>query len=404
VSFEEVLLADITQPGSAHHVYTTAALPPFGSTTITLNKDGSYALINDLTLSSALKTLLVRTADSTLTVLGASNPELVQPGFHAAFNPVTNEFYMQAQVNGQPPPMSGSGYLSLFAATTSAPDPLTRIGPSYVPDHGNGAGWLLAVTPDGQRVMHIGFTSMVPQSGVRSDLLLNHRPSNTDNFAFRPFALFEYSTPVRFALSNDGARACYILFDTVPNTGPARVWFTDLAAAPNGTAASSSAVNTFDCRWAVDNHTIAYTAGAVEEPWIADALQPGAARRVREPLAAGEQLSYFDVARRSTVAVVAVRPSGSAIPDFYRASLDAPGTSVKFATGSFQPGGVVPVKMNAHGTVLGYGKQELIGGGPQTQTFFTLHLLSTQTLDYDWILTRPDATAGVLSFEFVSPP
>jgi hypothetical protein len=407
-NFEQIFLADLTQPGSARLLYTTTALPSFGSTQITLNKDASYALIADGTHPSAMKTVLVRTADSTLSVIGASNPDLSRsPAFYTAFNPVTNEFYVQAQVGGQPLPMTGSGYLSLFAASTSAPDPLTRIGPTYAPDHGSGAGWLLAVTPDGQRVMHIGFTSMFPQSGEKADLLLNHRPSNTDNFAFRPFALFEYTTPVRFALSNDGARACYILFDSPPNNGPSRVWFSDLAAAANGTAASPSALNVFDCRWAVDNHSIAYTASSAvteSEAWIADALQPGTARRVREPLAAGERLSYFDVARRSTTAVVGVNPAGSPIPDFYRAAIDAPGASVKFATGSFVPSGILPIKMNAHGTLLGYGKQELIGGGPQTQAFFSLHLLSTQTLDYDWILTRPDATAGLTSFEFVSPP
>lgn len=400
-NFEQVFVGDIGQPGSARHVYTTSGTPQFSITTeVTLNKDASYALIRDFTHPSALKTVLVRTADSVLSVVGASNPELIQPGFYAAFNPVTDEFYLQAQVGGQQPPLAGSGYLSLFAASTSAPDPLLRIGPSYVPDHSSGAGYLLAVTPDGQRVVHNGYTSNFPQSGLTADLLVNHRPSNSEAFAFRPFGKFEYVTPVEFGLSNDGTRVCYILFDSQPN-GPSRVWFSDLAASANGTAVTPSVANTFGCRWAVDNHSIMYLAApaaAPDEIWVADVLQPGTARRLREPLATGEQLAYFDLARRSMTAVVGIRPPNSVIPDFYRASVDSPGSSVKFATGSFLPSGIAPITMNPHGTLLAYGKEEPIGGGPQT--LFRLHLLSTQTLDYDWVLT-PTAPGGVSQYEFV---
>jgi len=403
-NFEQVFVSDITQPGSARHVYTTSGAPQFSATTtVTLNKDASFALIQDATHPSVLKTVLVRTADAALSVIGASNPELMQPGYYAVFNPVTDEFYLQAQVGGQPPPMAGTGYLSLFAASIGAPDPLTRIGPSYVPDHSSGAGYAIAVTPDGQRVMHNGYTSAFPQSGLKVDLLVNHRPSNAQGFAFRPFALFEYVTPVEFRLSNDGSRVCYILFDSPP-AGNSRVWFSELAAAANGTAVTPPVLNNFGCRWAIDNHSIVYLAAPAAAPfevWVADALQPGTARRLREPLAAGEQVAYFDVASRSMTAILGVDPSGSVIPDFYRASVDAPGSSVKFATGSFVPSGIVPIQMNSHGTLLGYGKEEPIGGGPQTM--FRLHLMSTQTLDYDWVLT-PNGSAGVLRFEFVSAP
>jgi VCBS repeat-containing protein len=403
-TFEQVFLADLQQPGSTRHLYTTSGTPQFSlSTEVTLNKDGSYALIVDSTHPSGLQSVLVRTTDSALSVVGASNPEATRLS-SAAFNPVTDEFYLQAQVGGQPPPMSGTGYLGLFAASTAAPNQLFEIGPSYVPDHGSGAGYLPAVTPDGQRVVHIGFTSQFPQSGLRADLLVHHRPSNSNGFAYRPFVLFEYVTPVTFALSNDGARACYILFDSAPG-GDSRVWFSNLDGPANGTAATPSALQTFGCRWAVDNHSIVYLGAAGPTPlevWLADALQPGAARRLREPLAAGEQLGYFDLARRSMTAVVGINPSGSVIPDFYRASVDAPGSSVKFANGSFLPSGIAPIQMNPHGTLLAYGKEEPIGGGPQTH--FRLHLMSTQTLDYDWIVSRPDSSTGVSQFEFVPPP
>lgn len=404
-SFEQVFLSDIAQPGSARQVYQTFGTPQFSiATEVTLNKDASYALIKDSTHPSALKTVLVRTADAALSVIGASNPDLIQSGYYSAFNPVTDEFYLQAQVGGQQPPNSCTGYQSLFVASISASDPLLRIGPSYAPDHCNGAGWLIAVTPDGQRVLHNGYTDNLPQNGYSVDLLVSHRPSNSSGYAYRPFVRFEYATPVEFALNNDGSRVCYILFDSPPNP-PSRVWFSDLSAAANGTAASPSVLTTFSCRWAADNHSILYFAAPAAAPyevWVVDALQPGTAQRLREPLAAGEQVAYFDVARRSMTAVVAVNPSGSIIPDFYRTSIDAPGSSVKFATGSFLPSGIAPITMNPHGTILAYGKEEPIGGGPQT--LFRLHLMSTQTLDYDWVLSRPDTSTGMSQYEFVPPP
>ena len=399
--FEQVFVSDIRQAGSTQHVYTSSGAPQFTpSTQVTLNKDASYALIKDQTHPSALKTLLVRTADETLSVIGASNPDLIQPGTFAAFNPVTNEFYVQAQVSGQPPPMSGTGYQSVFAGSTAAPDPLSQIGPSYVADHGSGAGNFLTVTPDGQRVVHTGYTSVFPQAGSIVDLLVNHRPSNSNGFAFRPFALFEEPSPGQFALSNDGSRVCYLLNVAPPNP-PNRVWFSDLAAPANGTAVSPAGI-LFDCRWAADNHSIVYLVvppSGPQEPWVADALNPGTAQRLREPLGPNDALDYYDVARRSMTAVIGVRPVGAFVPDFYRASIDAPGSSVKFANGTFQPSGIVPIKLSPHGTLLGYGGEQPIGGGPQTN--FRLHLMSTQTLDYDWTVTRRDSVTGVTQFEFV---
>jgi Bacterial Ig domain len=404
--FEQVFVGDIGQPGAAQHVYTTSGAPQFiMSTTVTLNRDASYALIGDSTHPSALKKLLVRTADSSVVVLGASNPELVQSGSYVAFNPVTDEYYLQAQVGGMPPPTSGTGYVSLFGASTRAPAPLSQLGASYVPDHGSGSGHLLAVTPDGQRVVHAAFTSNYPALGMTADLLVNHRPSNAESYAYRPFALFQYVTPVEFRLSNDGSRVCYILNDSPGSAGPTRVWFSDLSAPGNGTAASPPALDTFSCRWAADNHSIVYLSASAPGPlelWVADALQPGTAQRLREPLAAGEAIDYFDVARRSMTAVFGIRPPGSIIPDFYRAAIDAPGSSVKFATGSFLISGRTHLALNPHGTLLAYMKSEPIGGG--VQTISRLHVMSTQTAEYDWVLSRPDTSAGVVQFEFVASP
>ena len=134
---------------------------------------------------------------------------------------------------------------------------------------------------------------------------------------------------------------------------------------------------------------------------MADAAQPGHQVRIREPLAAGEVVDYWAIAKTSMTAVVGVRPSGSVIPDYYRVSLDSPGTSTKFAVGSFLIG-QSELALSDRGAVLAYRKSEPVGGG--LQTIMRLRMMSTQTNNYDWLVSRPDATAGVRQYAFVSLP
>ncbi|MBB6096236.1 hypothetical protein HNQ60_005158 [Povalibacter uvarum] len=119
----------------------------------------------------------------------------------------------------------------------------------------------------------------------------------------------------------------------------------------------------------------------------------------REPLAAGEQLSFTAVARRSKWILLGIRPPSSAMPDFYRASLDAPGSSVKFAAGTFVPSGNwSKPKINEAGTLIAYGRGDTPGANPAVPR---LRLMSTQTTDHDWPISRPDGTRGTGQFEFL---
>jgi hypothetical protein len=182
------------------------------------------------------------------------------------------------------------------------------------------------------------------------------------------------------------------------------VWFSDLTAPGNGTAATQSFTMTYGCQWASDHRSILFWASVgwtPQEIWIADRTQPGTARLLREPLATGETFYFFDTARRSTAAILSIRPASGGFPDFYRASIDAPGISVKFANGDFVGSFVNPI-IDAGGTLLAFTSDELVDGGPQT--IRNLTVASTQVFELGWPLTRTDSVTGVFQYAFVTPP
>ena len=65
--------------------------------------------------------------------------------------------------------------------------------------------------------------------------------------------------------------------------------------------------------------------------------------------------------------------------------------------------GNTKLTMNARGTLMAYANQEPVGGSGSL-AIGRLHLMSTQTNDHDWALTRPDSLQGVVQFEFVNVP
>jgi len=412
-SFDQVLITDTQQPGSAQRIYSTSGTDPFHYTSVTFNQDATFAMIHDASLSSALKLALVHVPDGNVTVLGTSNSEIIDQGYSTptnpstAFNPVTNEFYLQAKVFDSTASPGAGGYYTVYSGTTSAPNVLIRIGSQYLGATAGptGSGTQIQVTPDGGKVIYASTVITYPVTSVTNGLLVNDRKTGMESFAFRKFNAYEYPQPV-YDLSPGGTHVCFILnVGSVPPTaGPGRIWYSDLSAPGSGTALSPVTDSNFNCKWASDSqHAVYYSAnvGSPQEFWVSDAAQPGTAARLREPLANGDQVSFGAFATKGMMAVVGIAPSGSSTRDYYRATIDAPGSSVKFASGipSILTGNMAA---NERATLLAYKKSEPVGGG--TGTIYRLHLLSTQTSDYDLVLTRPDGTAGVLQFQFLPAP
>jgi hypothetical protein len=394
---DQVFLADLRQPGIARPIYQSPGPSGFESTRVRLNRDGSFAFVVDQALTTPMRSVLVRTSDTTETLLGASNPEITAGG-DAIFNPVTDEFYLQGQVGGTPP-LAGSGFTTLYAASTTSPSPLARIGATYVAGGGNGSGILPAVTSDGQRVVHLSVIYGVPAPNVTPNLLVNDRASQSETNVFRAFAPYELAFPLAFDVSEDGERACFILTDQP--SPRSSVWFSDLAAPGHGIELTAMTDYNFDCKWASDDRTLVYSssdAGGAQELWSVDTLQP-VPRRVREPFVSGERLYFSAVSTQSRIILLGISPPNSVTPDFYRASLDAPGSSIKFASGTFiVSGNVSKPKANATGTLIAYGKGDTPAPNPAVPR---LRLMSTQTTDYDWLISRPDGVRGTGQFEFL---
>jgi Bacterial Ig domain len=388
---DQVFLADLRQPGTARSIYRSPGPTAFESTRVQLNRDGSFAMIRDANVI-ALQTLLVKTSDGTATILGAANPELTARGLDAVFNPVTDEFYIQAQV-GAP------GFMTLYAGKTTAPTPLNQIGASYPVPGGNGSGFVPAVTRDGERVVHQSVVFGNPGPSTTANLLVNHRPTLTETHVPYAFAPYEFEFPLAFDLSKDSKRVCYIL-NALPSSN-SRVWYSEFATPGHAVAVTPATASNYGCTWAADDRTLVYwstVATGPQEIWSVDTLQP-AAQRVREPMVAGETLYFMSVARKSQTVLLGISPPGSVISDFYRASLDAPGSSFKFFNGTFiVSGNNSKPKANETGTLLGYGKGATSAPNPAVPR---LRLMSTQTSDYDWPVSRLDGTVGTGQFEFL---
>src|SRR6185369_2717082 len=95
-------------------IYTSA---PNGIAQVELNRDGSYARVADV--SAGFAQYIVNTATHSAARLGANNGTVVQGGNYFVFSPTDDTFYTQMQVGGSPPPMSGTGYLTLFRGNSA---------------------------------------------------------------------------------------------------------------------------------------------------------------------------------------------------------------------------------------------------------------------------------------------
>jgi len=398
-NYAQLLVADVTQPGSSQLLYTSTSGSGAPPLQFTLNSDASYALVVDPGISSALKLVLAHPVGG-VSVLGASNPDVLQQ-FGDAFNPVSNEFYLQGQVGGSPPPMSGTGYTSLFAGTTSAPDPLAQIGSTYSGNNGGGSGNSIKFTPDGRRVLHSSVTYNLSPSSITyaGDLLVNDRATGAETYLYRKFGTYEFTdfSSTSYDVSPAGNGVCFVL-NQLPVTGSqnrSQLWVADPTAPGTAAAVAPVADYNFSCRWAADSRSIVFQSannGSPYELWVASATGTGAVLRLREPLAIGDSMPFTAVARTSMTALVAVMPSSSTVSSFYRAAIDAPGSSTLFDAVDLRT--VSGISADGGGTSLVWIKGEPVSGG--VGLINRLHWVSSQTSSYDLVLSRPDATVGVL--------
>lgn len=388
-SFHEVFLADLGQPGSAHSIYRVANTDVSWVSAV-LNRDATFAMLSIRASNGNVRHELVRVADARKTEVGASTPGVYLVDF-GGFNPLTEEYYFKGWVNSQ-------SFATLFAGTTSAPDVLTQIGGSFPGAPAGGGGLDIRISNDGRRVFHTVAT-FKPSTG---ELRVDDRETGTESGV--------YGTQIgkafyvgQFDLAPGDERLCLELNDTFNPDGASRIWYVNTASPDDATALTPQGIRSESCRWGSDGDTVVYLvrpqidpiSGELPgrtEPWVVNIGQPGVVQRLREPLTGTEEFDSFGVAKKTNTAVVGVQPYSRANPDFYRVALDAPGHSVKFATGSLLTSTANTLKLDAWGSTLIYTSSG------------QLHLLSSQTLDYDIALSRPDSIARVELFEYVPVP
>ncbi len=381
----------------ARLVFTSGAklLAASSSVSFKLNRNGNYLLVSDPHAAGGRVRYMVRTSDGMQTGVGASTPEIVNV-MHWAFSPANDDYYVQAQVGGSNT-SSGTGYLTLFHGQSGFPSTLTQVGAVYpAPSNGGGSGVNITPTSDGQYAVHAEY---IFSPSTKSSVLVFDRVTNTDVPVYRRPGAGEFGAGNTFAVSNDASRVCFMFTEpgASSSSGPARVIVGRLNAPASAAPVTPVFESGVECRFGVDNRTIFYlarnTSTSPGQILSVDSAAPGTPVLVnRAPLAA-ETLERWWLARTAPRLAFATRYAGGEI-DFYSVSLDAPGTFITFATNVFDDGSM-PGQLDRNGFTLAYSKRTTPTTGLRRLT-----LLSTQTADFNWPLTRADTTTGLVQFEW----
>ena len=395
-------LFDLARPRDAGNPNYLHPFRPGSYNTFELvaNRDASYGLrfIESAFAFEPTIYSLVRTVPYSAVGLGVAANVFPLRG---VFNPVSDEFYVMANVStATPPAKNTSTFSTLFAGSISNPV-LTQIGASYAPGIGAGSGLNVRITPNGRYVLHAAINA--PTVG---SLLVNDRSTNTETDLYRAFVAGEFASPNEFDVNADGSRVC--LRVNAPGStgnGPGRIWTADPATPGAAVPVTPVTAQNQGCRWAADGRTIAYLSadgGAPLELWQVDTLAPNAVTRSREPLAAGETTAFWAVAEKSMTAVVGVTPPGSTIPHFYRIALDSPGSSTRFASPGI-PVDAASFTLDPRGDWLAYIKADPASG--TSQPVRRLHLASTRIADFDMVVPFPTgANPSISEFQFLRTP
>jgi VCBS repeat-containing protein len=379
---------------SARLLYTEPANTAFPSVHVTLNHDGTFANIVDPSAGTAHRQFIARVADATVTAVAANDAQVVQiPSL--VFNPVNDDFYIQAQVGGSPPPASGTGFLTVFRGSSQAAM-VTQVSNNYPPNTG-------APAPDTTcRSPAMAATWCIARSTTRwrwplcaAPLRQRCEPGVVPVQGAGPGRTRAFDA---YGLGNDGARVCFKFLTQNSNSlGPAQMLVVDPATpaaadlgGPRRTRRSAVAA------WPSDGTTALYFANT-QAPNAYQLYQLPSGGGVPTPfgraLASGEEIENYFAAPSGGRFVFGIRSSGIT-SDVYSVAFDDPGQSIDFATGFFDDGSMRG-KLDHDGLLLAYSKRPAPLSGLRRLT-----LLSTQSSSYAWSLTARDSTTGVVQFEW----
>ena len=396
VTFDRVYVVDLASPGAARAVYTTLGKSrSLGDLArLRLNGSGSRLLVRDPGRPPGSSWVVVDTAGgSDAQPLGTGNGEIVQMPAALFGADDGADLWVQAQVGGQPPPMSGSGFTTMYRGNSASPATLQRVGAVYPADASQGSGSRAQLTRDGAQLLHVSFVQQLNFNQFW-DLLVIDRATSAETYLFRAFQASEFPAPQEFAVNADGDGVCFRLNDpgASGSTGPGRMYVANPAAPGSATAVSASAEYNFGCDWAADGRRLAFlsrSAGGAPMQWrIVDRTAPLALGTLNATPPSGEQLGIVTLARLRLRGYYTTHPASGTRQSLWRVDLDQPGVATRFfanwdANLPFEAGRLT---LNAEGTMLAYRR-----GSPAGRLF----LVSTEAAEYEFPITRSDATRGV---------
>jgi hypothetical protein len=155
---------------------------------------------------------------------------------------------------------------------------------------------------------------------------------------------------------------------------------------------SAVASYNYGCDWAADGRRLAFLSGSVNGAplqWqLVDRTAPLAVSTLNATPPAGERLGIVTLARQRLRGYYTTTPSTGTRQSLWRVDLDQPGQATRFFADweSALPFNPERLALNTEGTMLAYRR-----GSPAARLF----LVSTEATQYEFPVTRSDATRGV---------
>ncbi|HEX6639159.1 MAG TPA: cadherin-like domain-containing protein [Steroidobacteraceae bacterium] len=393
---------DGSSPAALRFTSAAKTAPAERRVSVSLNSDGSYALIRDGWVDTVKLYYTVDTTSGAARRVAESMPGVVDTRI-VLFHPYEPQsLLLQGQTSGSGPNDLANRATSAFIGNAADPRTLTQIGRTYVPGQcGSGEG--IYVGNDPRFIYHGEFLC----AANVINLIAYDRQSQTEAYVVREAmapdrGLNGVVAPV-FATS----RLCFAFY--LPNTttfdGPTNFYAMSASDPASAIAVSPALDRTTQCTMSGDDRTVIYrqtTANGVTQlAYSVDATNPGTPRLLAPPAeVAAEQAAWQVAFESNNIAIAYFDNDGVAgitsgqVGRFYRMSADGTPDHFLFSDSYIQSsvGGISSLASD-DGAFLLYARPS---GG-----ISALELMSTHALNLSIPLSREGETLGVQSMRWL---
>jgi VCBS repeat-containing protein len=403
-SNDRIYVKPVDGSAPAKLIYTSGAkgAPQAEGTFARLNRDGTFALINDPWTTPGKHAFAVNTATNATTRVGENMPAVVDTRL-IIFNPRNpQQLLVQGQIGGVVPRIFTNDYMTVFTADANDARVLTQIGANYALG-GGGSGEGFWVSGDGR---YIYYGEQLYGQISRITQLVYDTVNHTETPMLRRANYGERGGTGNANISNDARRFAFAFNEpsSTQQMGPARFYAGSGADPAGAIAVSPTYAATSQCSFGSDNRTLVYriyTPGfGSQEVYAVDSITPGVPLKFEPASEIGSEQGDWQVAPNAMRIAVAyftydgVLGSAGQTGRFYSMPLDGSGQPFLFST-NYVVGQSIFFSSNDVGSLIAYPRP--------TGGINALELMSTRSLNHSFPLSRAGQTIGMRQASWLRP-